>query len=102
MPFCKLTKSGDVTLSIKAIPNAPKTAWDSLYGDDAVKVRVHAPPVDGAANAEIIKFLAAFFDLKRSGISITSGEKARDKVFMLSGISIDDVRTKILHHLSFT
>lgn len=93
--FCRLDKNGDVLIHIKVVPNARQTYWDGLYGDSAIKLKVHAPPVDGAANEEILRFLREFLDVKRHSVSLVSGEKSRDKVIRVSGFSIEELSSKI-------
>ncbi|MBY8824831.1 DUF167 domain-containing protein [Sphingomonas colocasiae] len=65
----------------------PRASKDSIGPGDAdrLAVRLRAPPVDGAANAALIEFLARHFDLPRRGVSILSGENARLKRVRLSG-----------------
>ncbi|WP_372742350.1 DUF167 family protein [Neptunomonas sp.] len=60
----------------------PKSSRDEIVGlhADSVKIRITAPPVDGKANAHLIKFLAKAFGVSRSAISIASGETGRKKV----------------------
>jgi uncharacterized protein (TIGR00251 family) len=65
-------------LKIKVIPGAKKTAWDGMF-DGNPKIRVHAPPVDGAANEELFRFVAESLDLKKSQVRLVSGEKSRLK-----------------------
>jgi uncharacterized protein (TIGR00251 family) len=48
------------------------------YGD-AIKIKVTAPPVDGAANKACIKFLAKYFKVSKSSIEIISGQTSRTK-----------------------
>lgn len=61
-----------------------------LHGD-ALKVRVSAPPVDGAANDMLVKLLAATFGVPARSIAIVSGHTSRSKVVEIAGISEDDV-----------
>lgn len=48
--------------------------------DGAIKIDVAAPPEDGKANAELIRFLAEYFDVPRSSVEILSGQTGRRKV----------------------
>ena len=54
-------------------------------------VRVSAPPVDGGANAEVIKLVSKATGVAKSGISILRGEKSRDKLLRIDGISEDEL-----------
>lgn len=79
-----------ITLHIQ--PNARKTECVGEHGD-ALKLKVHAPPVDGAANQEICRFFASEFKIPLRSIMIVQGELARAKVIQLSGISRSEVDT---------
>ena len=73
-----------VTLQIRVIPRAKKTEWGGKRGD-ALVVRLQAPPVEGAANEALVKFLAKEFGVRPSEVEIVSGERARDKVVRVEG-----------------
>jgi uncharacterized protein (TIGR00251 family) len=75
-----------VTLAVRVIPRARK---DALAGtrDGALLVRLAAPPVDGAANAALIVFLAALLDRPKRDIAIVAGQTSRDKRVMVSGMT---------------
>ncbi len=55
----------------------------------ALKIRLAAPPVDGAANEALIAFLAKFFKTPRSGISIVGGRKSKRKVVEMKGFDLN-------------
>jgi uncharacterized protein (TIGR00251 family) len=59
--------------------------------DGSIKVRLTAPPVDGAANEALVKFLADTLSVAKSQIEIVSGHTSRDKVLRISGVSDEDV-----------
>jgi uncharacterized protein len=83
------TKDG-VTLAVRAQPGAKKTAIVGVYGEGAaaqLKIAVQAPPVEGRANAAMVAFLAATFELPKSHVELVSGELSRSKVFLLHGVS---------------
>jgi uncharacterized protein (TIGR00251 family) len=60
----------------------PRAARDELVGPlgDALKVRITAPPVEGRANAHLVRFLAKAFGVGRGAVRLHSGEHARRKV----------------------
>jgi uncharacterized protein (TIGR00251 family) len=74
-----------VILTVRVIPRAAKSAVAGTRGD-AVLVRLQAPPVEGAANAELIRVLAAVFDVPSRAVSIVGGEHARQKRVRIAGI----------------
>lgn len=68
----------DLILRIHAQPGAARSGLAGLHGD-ALKVRLQAPPVDGRANAELCRFIAELFQVKRQDVRIISGETGRQK-----------------------
>jgi uncharacterized protein len=91
------TASG-VTLAVRAHPGAKKTAFSGIYGEGSaaqLKIAVHAPPVEGKANAALIEFLAETFELPKSAVEIVSGELARSKVFLLRGLTMGRARAAL-------
>jgi uncharacterized protein len=80
-----------VTLAVRAQPGAKKTVVVGAYGEGAsaqLKIAVHAPPIEGRANAELIAFLGEVFELPKSAVELASGETSRSKIFLLRGISL--------------
>ncbi len=75
----------DGRLVFHVVPRAATTAVAGRYGD-AIKIRVAAPPVDGAANEELIRFLAARLGIPRSRIAITAGTAGRRKTVAIRGM----------------
>jgi uncharacterized protein (TIGR00251 family) len=81
----------DVRFTVRVRPRARVNAIDGVVGH-ALKVRLTAPPVDGAANDALIAFLAARLGIAKSTIRLVAGQKARDKVVAVRGLSADAVR----------
>jgi uncharacterized protein (TIGR00251 family) len=79
---------GGIRISVYAQPGARKTEFVGFH-DGSVKIRVQAPPVDGKANSELIRFLAAHLGVKRGDVSLFKGDKNRNKVFEISGVTLD-------------
>ena len=79
------TDEGAVVL-IHVQPNASSTAYTGKYGE-ALKVRIAGPPVDGAANTELTRFLADQFSIPRQNVHIIKGMSARRKRVLLRNIS---------------
>lgn len=65
-------------LNVKVQPRASSDELAEILGD-SLKVRITAPPVDGAANKHLIAFLAKVFKVSKSQITLISGETGRDK-----------------------
>jgi len=87
------TASG-VELDVHVIPRAKKTVIDGER-DGALLIRLAAPPVEGAANDALIRYLAALCDLPRHAIRIVSGERGRRKRVAIEGVSVDSMRELI-------
>lgn len=85
--------SSSCRLQIKAIPNAPRSAIVGWLGD-ALKVKVHAPALEGRANDELCEFLADTFNLPRRSVSLLQGDKSRQKIVLLDGITLEEIRTR--------
>ena len=88
------TQDDAVTFSVRAQPRAPKS---KIIGEieGALKIRLAAPPVDGAANEELIYFLAKFFAVPRNSIEIISGATAKNKIVRVYGITGEEFRAKL-------
>lgn len=84
-----------VILNVRAQPRSSRAGVDGLFGDDAVKVRIRAAPVDGKANKELIETLADAFDLPKSAVVFKGGESSKTKRLLLTGISVARVRAVV-------
>ena len=69
-----------VTLRIKAQPNASRSEFAGVYDSDALKIRIKAAAVEGAANRELIKFLSKEFKVPKSSIAFKSGQQSKIKI----------------------
>jgi uncharacterized protein len=75
-----------IFLNIRVIPRAARDGVQEVIGD-ALKIRLQAPPVEGQANAALIKFIAKQFGIPRSSIQIVSGETNRNKRLCISPLT---------------
>jgi len=73
-------KEGEIYLRIKAQPAASKNEFCEIYGEDAIKIRIKAPAVEGAANKELVKFLSKSFKVPKSAIIFKSGQNSKIKI----------------------
>ena len=90
-----------VVLTVYVQPRAAKTEYVGLYGETALKIRVSAPPVDGAANEALCQFLSKYLGLPKKAVVIISGPGSRQKRVFLKGESGKCVKQK-LHYLDET
>jgi uncharacterized protein len=79
-------KEVSVTLKVRLQPRSSRDGIDGLHGD-ALKVKVTAPPVEGRANKAVKKLLAEQLGISPSQIEIIAGERSREKLLRISGIS---------------
>ena len=86
--------SEGVRLRVRVQPRASRTEVAGLYGD-AVRIRLTAPPVDGAANVELLSFLAEKLSVPRSAVRLVSGKTSRSKVVSVGGIDLEQARSRL-------
>jgi uncharacterized protein (TIGR00251 family) len=81
-------KNGSVVVNVRVLPKSSKS---EIIGelDGALKVKLKSPPVDGAANEELIKLLAKEFGVAKSAVEITSGHASKTKQILVADISIE-------------
>jgi uncharacterized protein (TIGR00251 family) len=77
-------------IAIKVHPRAKRTAITGRLGE-AYKVDLKAPPVDGKANEECIRFFAELFGVPRSAVRIVQGAAARMKVVEIEGVEMSEI-----------
>ena len=79
-------KDGSLIFNVRVLPRSSKSEIIGEY-DGALKVKIKAPPVAGAANAELIKTLAKFFDVPKSAVEIIKGQTSKSKQVKINGLT---------------
>ncbi|HKY17560.1 MAG TPA: DUF167 domain-containing protein [Rhizomicrobium sp.] len=86
-----MAAEGGVRLALRLTPRASRNGVDGVMADaegrSLLKLRLAAPPVEGAANEALIAFLAKTLSLRKADITIRSGETSRIKILHLAGDS---------------
>jgi uncharacterized protein (TIGR00251 family) len=82
------------TLELKTIPNAPRNEIAGWLGD-ALKVKVHAPALDGRANDALLEFLAEQLGLPRRAIALVRGGKSRRKIVRVEGLTLAETKARL-------
>ncbi|MEE9435733.1 MAG: DUF167 domain-containing protein, partial [Candidatus Adiutricales bacterium] len=82
--------NGSVRFKVRLTPRAAMDKIDGMR-QDALKIRVKAPPVDGKANTALIKFLSKSLGISQSKITVISGHTSRVKLIRAQGISPGEV-----------
>lgn len=86
-PYLRV-QGGDLYLRVRVQPGAKTDAISGCHGD-ALRIRLRARPVEGAANTALSAFLCATLRLKGSQITLVQGESARDKTLRIRAASAD-------------
>ncbi len=81
-------KNNEIIFSARIIPRASKSEIVGEH-DHALKVRIAAPPVDGAANAELIKLLAKTFGVSKSQVEILGGQTSKIKQIKITDLTAE-------------
>ncbi|HEX4006564.1 MAG TPA: DUF167 domain-containing protein [Acidobacteriaceae bacterium] len=84
--------------SVRVTPRAGRTAITGLHGEGsaaALRIALHAPPVEGRANEALIDFLADLLGTRRSEIEIAGGRQARTKVILVRAKTASEVAARI-------
>ena len=89
LPWLRVS-GDDVVLSLHIQPGAKKTEVAGLHGE-ALKIRLHAPPVDGKANDALIAFLAERLDVPKARVILEAGQTSRSKRVRVVGVTAEAV-----------
>lgn len=81
-----------VEFKVRVIPRASRTEIVGAI-EGALKVRLKAPPVDGAANEELIKFLAKALRVSKTNIEIITGQTSKIKRLRVAGATVADLES---------
>src|SRR5437588_10198676 len=83
-----------VTLSLRVQPRASRNAVVGWTGD-TLNIRLMAPPVEGAANAACLIFLADLLDMPQAQLEILRGQRSRQKVIRITGLTQTEVHARL-------
>lgn len=90
-------REGSVRFRVRVVPRASRDEVVGLQGE-ALRVRLTAPPVEGAANRALVEFLARQLGVRKGQVCILSGEASREKVVAVGGVTAEEVRARLLGH----
>jgi uncharacterized protein (TIGR00251 family) len=76
-----------VRFAVRVQPRASRSEIVGVHGD-AMKIRLSAPPVDGAANDALIELLAGALGVARRAVRVVSGASSRSKVVEVEGVTV--------------
>jgi hypothetical protein len=81
--------------TIRVTPRARKTELGGVLEDGTLRVRVSAPPVEGKANAALIKFLSKILGVRKNRIEIVVGRRGLDKLVSVIDLSAEEAEQRI-------
>jgi hypothetical protein len=86
------------TLAVRAQPGAKK---NGVLGEQAgaLKVAVTAPPEDGRANDALVEVVREWLGVRRSAVELLSGKSNRNKVFLIRGLTADELTSRVAERL---
>jgi uncharacterized protein (TIGR00251 family) len=91
-PF-RATATG-ASIAIRVQPRASRDEIAGLHGAE-LRVRITAPPVDGAANDALIRFLARTLGVSRPDVTVLAGHGSRSKVVSVRGITLEEAAHRL-------
>jgi uncharacterized protein (TIGR00251 family) len=86
-------------ITVRVTPRSSKNEISGIQDDGTIKVRLTAAPVDGQANAALIRLLADLLQVAPSRVEIIAGQSGRDKLVTVTGMDADNVQKQILKSL---
>ncbi|XP_060584058.1 UPF0235 protein C15orf40 homolog [Ruditapes philippinarum] len=87
-----VSKAG-IEIKILAKPAAKCNSITDI--NDTVGIQIAAPPVDGEANLELVKYLSKILGLKKSQVTLDKGSKSRNKTVLVTGSSKEEILQKL-------
>ena len=85
-------------LRVRVTPRASRNELTGI-AEGSLRLRIHAPPVDGAANDRVREFLAEILGVPRRDVMLERGHSAREKVFRVEGLEESEIRARIAGRL---
>ena len=87
-------KDGAVRFAVVAKPRAKKSKVLGERGD-AVEIALAAPPALGAANVELVRFVAKVLGVRQRDVELVRGETSREKLLSVTGLGVADIETRL-------
>ena len=91
---CFKITGNDIIVKVKIVPGSSKNKIIGAY-NNALKISIAAPPVEGKANKKCITYLAKFFDVAKSKVEIISGQTSKNKLIKIYDISQKEFLDKL-------
>jgi len=95
------TQEGAVTFTVRVVPRASRNEIAGVQGE-ALRVRLTAPPVEGAANKALVKLLAEVLEIAAHDIDIVAGHTGRQKVVRVADLTAHELEERLRQYLPST
>jgi len=82
-------------IAVAVKPRAPRTRVLEVT-HESITIALAAPPVDGAANEELVRFLARTLGIPKGAVRLVRGETARHKQLEIAGLDLEEVHARLL------
>ncbi|HEX7394491.1 MAG TPA: DUF167 domain-containing protein [Anaerolineaceae bacterium] len=86
-------------LAVRVTPRASKNEIVDILSDGTVKIHLTAPPVEGKANAALLKFLSKVLDVSQKRLELVAGAGGRDKLISVIDMDADTLHKKIVDNI---
>jgi uncharacterized protein (TIGR00251 family) len=86
---------GGVVIDVRVVPRSGRSEIAGTR-DEALLVRLKAPPVEGAANAELVEVIAKALEVPKRAVVLLAGERSRQKRVKVSGIRLSEAEARLL------
>ena len=83
-----------VEINFQVLPRSSQSKIVGIH-NDAVKIKLNKPPVDGQANAECLRVVAKYFGVSKTQVSVLRGTLSRQKTILIKGVSVSAVTQKL-------
>ncbi len=92
--WCSVVPRG-IRLTVQIMPNAKKSEVIGVL-DDALKIRLHAQPIEGKANDALVRFLADVLDVPKSAVTITHGHTSKRKMIEITASQLTPEKVRLV------
>ena len=91
----KQPETTSATFAVRVAPRASKEGVAGFEGG-VLRIRLNAPPVEGKANEALVRFLAKELGVSRGSVTLVSGEKGRNKIVRIDGMTQEAVLSALV------
>jgi uncharacterized protein (TIGR00251 family) len=98
LPSWLQSRESSILICIRVVPRASRNEIVGPLGQE-LKIKIAAPPVDSAANDELVRYVAGLLDCPRSSVSLFRGASSRSKIIQVTGLTAETAAQRLQAHL---